>query len=628
MKWASVATPALAPEPGEPILPLEDLSEQVWQAERRKSGKRPWQWIEIEVDRCMHVYGQAPCTAAGADQCYNSWQTCQDQPNFASEPFWLRFAEAAADAPRLFGFDEPGLAAFAPLLRSVDHTPQLPEPGEHLGLRVTLSATLEDAPHHDRGIDKYVASRSFDPMEQGTMLRKLRTRFPHYTGRRLRWYQGYITDAPGYADFRRREYVMERFEGPDPKGRVRIIAKDPLKLIDDERAQAPRKSKGTLLAALASGSSPATIDIVTTDTAEYDLKAGESVDYVRIGEEIIQYTGTSVVSGNVRLSGLTYAAPSPYTTVRANHAAGDEVQRCRLFSGTIPAVVRQLLVDYAGIDAAYIPLSEWETEANDWLASETVARLVTEPEGVKSLVNEIIGQTLVWGFWFDEIARKIKFRGLRPADVGDNVVAVTDAANLVADSVRIVDEPDKLVNEVQVLYGQIDPTQPKDEVGNYRNGLVLVDADSQSSNETGQRRIKRIFARWRTSAMSASVQAHAQRTLTARARNLMTIEFRLERKDENLDTADFADLTTLYLIDQFGQAKSTRVQVMRVDASGELVSYKAREDFFANTYGRWAPVELTGLTWADATAEQRLRYLFWAGANGKFSNGDEGKLWL
>jgi hypothetical protein len=166
-------------------------------------------------------------------------------------------------------------------------------------------------------------------------------------------------------------------------------------------------------------------------------------------------------------------------------------------------------------------------------------------------------------------------------------------------------------------------------VGNYRKGFVLADADSQSTNELRARRIRRYFGRWHPVANAGVVERKAQRTLTARSSKLMEIEFRIERKDEDVRTGDFADLTTLYLIDQFGLPRKTRVQVMRVDAAEELVTYKAREDFFGERlYGRWAPVELESLTWPLATEEQRLRYMFWADADGTFSNGDAGKIWL
>lgn len=605
-----------------------------WDLERSKSGKHPWQWIEIEVDRCDLIYGVAPCTAAigvtGNDKCFNSWETCQDEINFDPSPYFIRFCEPVEGVPTIFAFSDAGLMNFLPFLISntISHQPGLPDPGESLGSRTRFSVQLNDAPHHDIGIDKYVTERAYDPVTQGTFLRKLKARFPHYVGRRLRWYQGYLTSAPSINDFRKREYIIESLSGPDSNGRVTIVAKDILKLIDDKRAEAPRRSKGELAIALDAVTNYTQIDIETEAPTEYDLFSGESVDYVRIGEEIFTYTGTTPISGGVRLTGVTRAAPSPYVTVKSTHAIDDAVQRCRYFQGTIPEVVNELFTEYGNVGPQHIPFTAWANEAEVWLAGDNIQRLVTEPEGVNSLVNEIISQTLTWGFWYDEVDQLINFRAIHPPDVNEQVITIKDGANIVADSVQITDMADQVINEVQVLYGQINPVEGEDEVKNYRRGLVLVDADSQGTNELRQRRIKRIFARWQPAANSAVVLRHATRLLKSRTKNLITVQFQLERKDESIRTSQFADLTTLYIIDRFGTPITTRVQVMRVDSAGEQLTFRAREDFFKGAFSRWAPVALNGLLYDSATADQKATYLFWADSDGKLgAANDNGKTW-
>lgn len=628
----------------------EYAASTTWETERSKSGKKPWHWIEIEVDRCTLEYGSAfgsptispSCSAilgtTGEDKCFNSWETCQVPDDFVSDTFWIRFAIPVADMPRgqFFFGDDDGLDVFLPLLKSVRYSPTLPEPGESMGMRARLDVELFDAPHHDRGIDKYIADRAYDPIRNGTFLRKLKARFPFYIGRRLRWYQGYITDNTKLADFRRRDYIMERFEGPDANGRVTIVAKDVLKLLDNDRAQAPLKSTGELAAAMADTDTPTTIDVTTTDTTEYDIIGSPgAAQYVRVGGEVITYTGTTVIdSDTVRLTGVTRSAPSPYTTPLEDHDEGDAVQLCLLLQGTIPAVVRELMVDYGGIDASYIPYADWVSEATTWLASDSIQRLICEPEGVQDLINEIISQTLSWGFWFDDVGQEIKFRAIRPPDTNDTIQTVTDDANLIQGTIRIADDPDKIINEVQVVYGQIDPTKRKDELENYRKGISVVDADSQSANEINQRRIKRIFARWNPPTNSAVMLRYAERTLQSRAQNIFNVEFELERKDEGITTAQFADLTTIYIIDAFGVPVTTRVQILRADTVGENMRYKARQDFFRSAlFARFAPAALAGLTWDTATQDQKDTYLFWADSNGKLGSLgsptilEDGKTW-
>lgn len=40
--------------------------------------------LELELNQCANVYGQAPCTAVGSPgfECYNCYSTCQDKPNY------------------------------------------------------------------------------------------------------------------------------------------------------------------------------------------------------------------------------------------------------------------------------------------------------------------------------------------------------------------------------------------------------------------------------------------------------------------------------------------------------------------------------------------------------------------
>ena len=52
------------------------------------SGREPVQIVEIIQPRCANTYGVAPCTASGpnARRCFNTRATCQDVPNFRSQP--------------------------------------------------------------------------------------------------------------------------------------------------------------------------------------------------------------------------------------------------------------------------------------------------------------------------------------------------------------------------------------------------------------------------------------------------------------------------------------------------------------------------------------------------------------
>lgn len=64
------------------------------------SGREPVQIAEIIQPKCGNVYGVAPCTASGPDarRCFNTRATCQDIPNFRSQPESLLSTDFAYDS--------------------------------------------------------------------------------------------------------------------------------------------------------------------------------------------------------------------------------------------------------------------------------------------------------------------------------------------------------------------------------------------------------------------------------------------------------------------------------------------------------------------------------------------------
>ena len=643
-------------------------------AESVTSGAEPWQWVEIELDRCTLSHGVAPCTATGAP-CFNGIATCQDADNFAPAPYWVRMCEARATIPLQFPFDEAGAPFFWPLLNRVQHSPVKVDPGKSIGVRAEVRVVLSDAPHHDRYIDPYVDQRPYEPLLNGSFLQKLRARFPFSLGRRLRWYEGFliaendpeaqsilrygglqrsghvlvyrigngtlerqgsvetysaksneVAEQTTLAMFVRRDYVIERIEGPDRRGNVTIVAKDPLKLADDDRAQDPLPSTGVLAADLDEEAEPAFLDIVTTDPDQYPAGGG----HVFIGGEGFSYSAR-VPAGPAnthRLFGLSRSLPDEYVTDRKSHSAGDLVQVASYRKGTAIEIVRDLLLERVpGFRPEWINFADWQAEYETWLGGLRIRRMIHEPEGVHKLLDEIVGQTLTWSFWWDEAAGRVQYRALRPVDITETVIDVNDDSHMVADTVERRDDPDALINEVQVLYGQRDPTKRRDEAENYRRGQVDIAVDSQSETGDNVRRVQRIFARWHGAENAARVRQFAKRTLTSQSTVPVRIEFEMALKDRP-ELADFLDMTSIWVVNEFGLPRKIRLRVVRATMRDDTIRYEAREDFFRTKFGRWAPVDLEGLLWADATQEQRGRYMFWAGPDGKHSDGSDGTAWL
>lgn len=592
-----------------------------YDALKASPGRERIDVVQITLERCTLTNGVAPCTATS--DCVNSWSTCRSKANYDPEDWDVQFCTPASICPD----------GMIPFLQSVRSDAGEPDPENGLGKRTSITVSFRDAPHDDIGIDPYVASRSYNPMERGTFWPRFRARWPYYNGRRVVWYRGYVHEPFSLSNCRAMEYIAQDMKGWG--GTVTLTAKDPLKLADNDSAEYPPKSTGVLSASLLAASTPTQIDIVTDRPTEYDIKSWEpSFSAVRIGDEVIKYTTVATITGGVRLSGLTFGGFDQYETTRADHAASDSVQKCAYFKAMRPIDVFQVLLeDGAGIPTTYIPYADWLDEATTWIAGYRLTRLVCEPEGVKDHLDELIPQTSTWALWWDEQASAIKYRVVRPPDISEVVGTITDDANIISGSVKCVDDTDRLLNEVYITIGQRDPVKKKDDVGNYRAGFITIDADSQSARQTGIRKTKTIWGRWQPTGNRAELQSVADRMLLNRSTIPLRVELEVDRKDDSINTGDFIDLRTFAIPDQFGDTRTMRSRVLTSRSGDNTLRLVVREEIFASgrvgAFGRIAPNTFAaGTEYADCTESDKSYYMFISDNDGYLNGGDAGKVLL
>lgn len=204
-------------------------------------------------------------------KCFNTFATCEDTPNFDLEIKTYSFCSPEIGKSRAYDA--------IPSVRKIDVTPMKLDPGLSLGKRGAAKITFQDHPHHDRGVDKYALERedgtagspAYTPHDQGSFFGKLTARNPHHVARIMRLKTGFIpwdqdldpsnqasvSAAAAVADVLTRTYAIEQIDGPDASGKVTVTGKDLLKLADDERAECPVRSTGTLKSFLVSGSEAA-----------------------------------------------------------------------------------------------------------------------------------------------------------------------------------------------------------------------------------------------------------------------------------------------------------------------------------------------------------------------------------
>ncbi len=240
-------------------------------------------FVEIDIPVCTLTYGVAPCTASvpstGDDKCFNCKSTCQDRDNYAEDEVTLRFAKPVSYLPA-------DIDIVAPSISEVSFTPATISLGENLGTRATLNVVFKDHKDADTapGLDPYFDERAYDPYQQGSFWGKFRARQPFLRGRAIRWITGLEGQAIG--DMETRHFVIESYDGPTPDGKYTLVAKDPLKLVDGDRSQAPFMNTGYLSAPITNVATTATLSPAGIGDEEYPLEGHVTLG----GREVASFT--------------------------------------------------------------------------------------------------------------------------------------------------------------------------------------------------------------------------------------------------------------------------------------------------------------------------------------------------
>ena len=573
-------------------------------------GRQPVWIVEIDLDTCTRTYGTAPCVAAvgvtGPYKCFNTRKTCQDSANYLKTVKTYRFSNVILPPSSDAQFQT------IPCVETVSMLPTKIQPGKGLGQRATITVTFNDNAHSDLGIDPYLSTRGYDSSERGTYFTKLLSRNPYYQGRTLRVRTGYIDagQPPDAANFEDRVYQIEKIEGPDKSGKVRIMAKDPLKALDNARSLAPLPSTATLAAAINDS-----VGIITLAPAGIGNLTFPASGKVVIDEEVMTFASRA---GDV----LTLSRGQNFTVAVA-HDISVPVQLCLSYEGMfVTDVLYDLLVNYANVSPAYISMTDWNAEANLWLSNYDLTTVVVKPTGVAKLIGEISEQCQLF-IWWDERNQQIKLKAVRPWSF-DHISTLSDEYNIIADSQSVRDRPEDRVSQVLVYYGQKNPTEDLEKPWNFQRLKVNTDADSESVDQFNESRNKIIFSRWLTSAQLSEAVSLATRTLNRYRNTPRTIMMRLDAKDSLAWTGDVVLASMRSIVDYTGLRAPSYLQVVAVKevVQGTIYEYELEDTGFSGRYALWCPLGIPDYPSADDAA--RARYGFWADAAGLMSDGSEG----
>lgn len=569
---------------------------------RVSMGRRPITIVELVLDSCANVYGSAPCTAAvgttGTQKCFNTYKSCQDTGNYVKTPKTYKFTEESSFLPI-------GENVF-PCIKSIDIAPTQIDP-KGFSVSASVTITLKDFPHHDRGVDSYVSERSYTATEQGTFFGKLRARNVYMENRVLKVSTGYIDDDRVIYT-QSRTYFIDRPIEIRADGTVKIVGKDALRFADAEKAKAPAQSSGILQAA-----------ILAADTSLTLVPAGVGADYpssgtVRIDDEVMTYSSKS---GDT-LNGLTRGTDG---TTAEDHDISSKVQLClRFTAATIPDVLNTLLTTYAGLDSSYIPLADWNTENGLWLSTFTSTVLLTEPAGVKDLIEEIIEATGCI-LWWDDIAAEVKFKVIAPPLPSSPPLVIDETSNILMDSFTVTDLQKERISKVITYYSLKSPTADlKPE--NFRSVSILVDATGEGVNAYGTAADRVILNRWvPTQQLAEEINA---RLLQRYKETPRQAAFRLDAKDA-LNTGDFVDVASRLIQDNTGAAVTIRYLVTecREVEVGSIFEFKAIQVQSASGSAALIAPDATP-DWTLASDTERRSYMFISNDAGLMSDLAQG----
>lgn len=542
-----------------------------------------------------------------ATACFNTRQTCQDTTNYNKGTKTYRFAEPVQGLPKTIEYypcmeDPPSF------------TSTKLEPGKSVAQRGSVVARFADFKHHDRGIDPYVANRTYDANEQGTFFPKWISRNKHYVGRVVRVKTGYLRDAFSWDYFDTRYYVLDKIDGPDANGVVTIHAKDQLRLADNDWSKTPETSQGKLSADILAGAS----SLVLTPSG---IGSGYgSSGTIRIGSNILTFTGRTSDT-------LTGLSGGQWGTTDTGHSADDLVQLCTVYEGTnVVDIIYDLVVNVAGIDASLVPYNndasdpdEWDVEKEKWLGQHNFYALISKPTGVKKLLDELCASVML-NFWHDEVKNKIKLKAIAPPLANAPVSVLTEESNTLKKSFKVKELQDRRLSEVWVLYGRKDYTQDGDEE-NYIRGYVQADVVREGTELYGSAKIKKIISNWMGVQNDAQAVQMAGRLVARFADPPKECRFRLDMKDAVINVGDLVDIESQYLTDVYGAKERTRFEITerKETKQGEILEYTGLQSSYVGRYGFIGPNTLGD--YSSESDDNKQQYAFICNNTGIFDDG-------
>ena len=577
----------------------EQTLNNIFQNAHKLSPRTPMQYVRLSLDFCDNVFGSntfpSECTAdSTAQPCFNTRETCQALDAYRLSSSGKRqyiFTQEMGE--RLSGIEQYA----HPALISVSSAPTEIVPTKGISLRSNVMIKLRDFASTDTGADDYAASRDYITTDQGTYFEKLLARNPHYVGRTVEVFDGYVAyDGSIQAQDGKKKYIIDSmFLDNDV---LTIKCKDPMTLADELKAKVPVPSNFSLGETLNTSThnhinlkfdDVALDGTVAADKAKVTdyFGADNATGFIRINDEILAYRVD--VSGSE--AALDITGRNEWGTKGNTEAydAGDTVQKCLAFgqydgSGTgvtINDVAYELLVNQAGVPAEACNnttggVYSWVDEKNNWLSTFRIDTILSEPKEVNKQLSQLGGMVGV-NFFYDDLSSQIVMRAETPEVDPAGIVTVTDD-HIIEDSYKLIQSDKDRVSRVYYYYNERNSVEDRDKPKSFKNLYVNIDSDSETAFEYGKESNKVIYG-WGVKDSSTATSI-SQRLLNRFKKTPITCTFKLDASYDQLSTGDHFYLSTRHITDIYGAPKiQTEMQVLstKFDSKNQQFLIKAKQ---------------------------------------------------
>jgi hypothetical protein len=604
------------------------------------------------------------CAAADAgdgSRCWYSFPTCQDPADFnvghayeSSDLQGLKvFRFCLKNAPIPLGGED-----IWPMIKSVDFTPQKIDPERAVTVNERVKVQFyDDAASWAWNQDKAsLGAKNNTGTPSGNFWRRFARIYRNYSNPRnyAKVYVGYVASGMTYGLFQQRgSYILTNIEiGSD--GLVTLTLADKLRLTKVtstgvSQAKAPAKISETNL--LNGGINNAVTSLVVDNAAELtpistETPAGYNVCIEMSYDVVGGNEFMNVGSINTTTNTLGSLQRGRWGTVAKSHLDNAKWREVLQFGtefstpasaplGKNPIDIVVELLKRPGLLAADIDTATLNDERDTWLAGGVTADVETgivfkraggvadssdgciaSQQDVEKFLKQI-REAIMLNLFVNE-SSQVTGKVFAPARPSVTLTEITDATEIVRDSIDVDENEDSRVTRVAVAY-DLFAGKSGDSLADYAKIIVYVGSDEESAGDYGDKRTRIVLCPWIKSSGSATAQKLASHLFTRYKNPARRVSFSLEIKDDGVKCGDFVNLTTAFIQKPDGSTDAQRTMEVlskqrKADNSGLDVETLDTGMGIATRYGFIAPAGYPDYNAATAL-QHRYAYIGTATVN-------------